>query len=104
MKRLLLLPLAMLTACDNSLQGRVHDIGDAIEHCRTYARKTLPNDVVISVDQLSTRENREYYEVFLNIQNRTRRGYAHCQIDMDGLIVDFTTPGFRQKGTGPFGL
>lgn len=97
-------PLFWLTAslfllgCGPSPRGDVHNLSDAIDHCRAYSRAVLAPGVDITLDHLSTRENREFYDVFLNIETRARRSYAHCRIDMSGLIVLHETPGFPKKG------
>jgi len=91
-----------ISGCDPSPQGDVHNLSDAIDHCRDYSRAVLAPNVDISLDHLSTRENREFYDVFLNVGTRERRSYAHCRIDMKGLIVLHETPGFPKKG-GAFG-
>ena len=90
-----------ISGCDKGLQGDVRDLGEAIEHCRQYSKKVLISDVVISVDQLSTREQGNVYKVFLNLDNQKQHGYASCEVDMSGLIVSYSAPGFN-KNTGAF--
>ncbi len=104
MKRWAVLTLSVLLAgCDfgASLQGNVRNLGDAIDHCRSYTRHVVIADTVISVDQLSTRQSRDFYEVYLNLDTKEKHGYSYCQIDMDGLIVQHSAPGFR-KNSGAF--
>ncbi|WP_430461298.1 hypothetical protein ACQUQU_00510 [Thalassolituus sp. LLYu03] len=98
--RLLSVPLALLllNSCSKGLQGDVHNLSDAIEHCRDYSRNVLDSDLEISLDQYSTRQSREFYDVYMNVESRVRKGYAHCKIDTAGLIVLFDAPGFRRKG------
>ncbi|MAD47224.1 MAG: hypothetical protein CMI02_08885 [Oceanospirillaceae bacterium] len=91
----------VISGCDQGLQGDVRDLGEAIQHCREYSKKVLISDVVISVDQLSTREQGGYYKVFLNLDNQHKHGYASCEVDMSGLIVNYSAPGFH-KNTGAF--
>lgn len=98
-KRLFLLatPL-LLMGCDPDPQGDVHNLSDAIDHCRGYTADILSPTIDISLDHLSTRESREFYDVFFNLETREKRSYAHCKVDMNGLIVQLDTPGFPKKG------
>lgn len=91
-----------LAGCSDGRQGKVRDLSDAIAHCREYSDKVLPNDVEISLDQFSTRQSREFYDVFLNAETRTKRTYVHCRITMSGYIDLYDTPGLRRKGGGAF--
>jgi len=99
---LILSLLLLISGCDQGLQGEnVRNLGDAIDHCRTYSRNVLIKDVVISLDQISTREQGGYYFIFLNLDTQEKHGFASCQVDMDGLIVSYSAPGFH-KNTGAF--
>jgi len=99
------LAIFALAGCSlqEGLQGDVRNLGDAINHCRDYTRNTLAGSPVISVDRLSTRESREYYDVFLNLDRQDKHGYVHCQVNMDGLIVEHSVNKYRKNKGGIFG-
>ncbi len=92
------LPLLLLSCSDPyPLQAKVRGLGDAINHCRGYTRHMLPPEAVISLDALSTREGRYFYDVFFSVTDGHDHGYVRCQIDMGGTIVNFDVRDFRQR-------
>ena len=95
---MLVLPL-WLVACSDPypMQAKVRDLGDAIEHCRGYTRYMLPPEAVLSLDALSTRQGRHFYDVFFSVRDNEHSGYVRCQIDMTGTIVLFKVRDYRQR-------
>ena len=57
----------------------------------------LPPEAVISLDALSTRQGKYFYDVFFSVRDHKDSGYVRCQIDMDGMIVYFKVRDFRQR-------
>lgn len=92
------LPL-WLAACSEPypMQRPVRDLGDAINHCRDYTKYMLPPEAVISLDSLSTRQGKYFYDVFFSVRDQKDSGYVRCQIDMEGMIVYFNVQGYRQR-------
>lgn len=90
----------MLAACSDPypMTAPVRGIGDAIDHCRQYSRHMLPQEAVISLDSLSTRESKHFYDVFFSVQDSNDSGYVRCQIDKKGTIVYFNIRDYRRKG------
>lgn len=88
-----------LAACSESypMQKPVHDLGAAINHCREYTQYMLPPEAVISLDALSTRQGKYFYDVFFSVRDHKESGYVRCQINMDGMIVYFKVRDFRQR-------
>ena len=97
-----LLSTGLLSACGQketfNLQGKAGDIGDAMEHCRAYMKHLLPNCTQVYIDSASSREAVEYYDIFLDLQDRTQDGYAQCRVNKRGLITYHAIREFRQKG------
>jgi hypothetical protein len=96
-----LLFTGLLTACGQkdpfNLQGREGDIGDAMEHCRAFMRHLLPSDAYVYIDSASSRETVEYFDIFLDLQDKTQEGYAQCRVSKRGLITYHAIRQFRQK-------
>lgn len=97
-----LLAIVLLPACGQkepfNLQGRPGDIGDAMEHCRAFMKHLLPGGTRVYIDSASSREAVEYYDIFLDLQDRTQDGYAQCRVNKRGLITYHAIREFRQKG------
>ncbi len=99
-RRVIMLALPLwLAACSESypMQKPVHDLGAAINHCREYTQYMLPPEAVISLDALSTRQGKYFYDVFFSVRDHKESGYVRCQINMDGMIVYFNVRDFRQR-------
>jgi len=98
----ILLLTGLLSACGQEkpfdLQGKAGGIGDAMEHCRAFMRHLLPDDAYVYIDSASSREATEYFDIFLDLQDRTQEGYAQCRVDKAGLIIYYVIREFRQKG------
>lgn len=92
---------AVLTGCSVEHYDRQgHDIrrlGDAINHCRNYTEFVLPAEARISVDRLSTREGRDYYDVYFDVSHGTHHGYVQCQVDFHGKITHHVVREFRRR-------
>lgn len=100
---LLLLAYIGLAACGlqkepSKLQGKVGDLGEAMEHCRTFIKHLLPNDVFISIDTASSRETSEHYDIFLDLHDKDQDGHAQCRVNKQGLIIYHAIRNFREKG------
>lgn len=100
---LLLLVSLSLTACGfqrdrSQLQGEVGDLGDAMEHCRRFVKNLLPAEVFVYIDTASSRENEEFYDIFLDLHDKDQDGYAQCRVDKKGLIIYHVIRDFREKG------
>ena len=80
------------------MQARVGDIGDAMEHCRGYISYVLDGDVMIHIDQISSREETEYYEIFLELQDVTQEGWAQCRVSKEGTIIYHKIRDFTRQG------
>ena len=80
------------------MQGKAGDIGDAMEHCRAFVKHLLPDGTYVYIDAASSRETTEYYDIFLDLQDRTQEGYAQCRVNKRGLITYHAIREFRQKG------
>lgn len=93
-----------LASClrDAERVANVRDIGDAINHCRNYTRSVLPDDTAISIDRLSTRENSEYYDVYLRVSDKNNHGWVRCQVAQDGYIYEHRVHGMRHEGPSIF--
>jgi hypothetical protein len=92
----------ILTACGQKqpfdLQGKPGDIGDAMEHCRAFMKHLLPDNTFIYIDSASSREAVEYFDIFLDLQDKTQDGFAQCRVNKRGLITYHAIREFRQKG------
>ncbi len=78
-------------------QGDVDTIGDAMSHCRQYTKEVLPEGTMIALDEWSSRETREYYDIYFDVSDATQTGYAKCRVDKMGLITYHGTRDFRTK-------
>ena len=79
------------------LQGDVDTIGDAMSHCRAYTIHSMPEGTRVSLDEYSSRETREYYDIYFDLTDATQSGYAKCRVDKSGLITYLGTRDFRKK-------
>lgn len=90
-----------LTGCSVEYYDRqgvdIRRLGDAINHCRGYTEFVLPPEVRISVDRLSTREGRDYYDVYFDVSDGTDHGYVQCQVDFRGKITHHVVRDFRRR-------
>ncbi|WP_157729698.1 hypothetical protein [Bacterioplanes sanyensis] len=78
----------MHTASEQALV--IRDMGDAMNECRRYTEERLTEVTGISIDRLSTRENNNEYDVYLNITDGHQRGYVQCQVSKkEGLGVTY---------------
>lgn len=104
-----IVPLFMLTICfalascglyrePYEMQGKVRDIGDAMEHCRGFIKYTLHDEAYIYIDSRSSRETVEHYDIFLDLQDSDQQGFAQCRVNKQGLITYHSIREFRQKG------
>jgi hypothetical protein len=93
--------IGVLSACSKkepySLQGKAGDIGDAMEHCRTFMRDILPDGSYVYIDSASSRETTEHFDIFLDLQDKTQEGYGQCRVNKQGLIIYHVIREFRQK-------
>ena len=97
-----LIALAMgCSACvkpnDFDLQGDVDTLGDAMSHCRAYTTHEMPQGTRISLDEYSSRETREYYDIYFDLSDSSQSGYAKCRVDKSGMITYLGTRDFRRK-------
>lgn len=82
---------------EHNPQGDVDTIGDAMSHCRQYTKAVLPEGTLIALDEWSSRETREYYDIYFDVSDSTQTGYAKCRVDKMGLITYHGTRDFRTK-------
>lgn len=95
-----------LTGCDyqgyqkdqSKLQGKVRDLGEAMEHCRRFMKHLLPDDVFVYVDTASSRETSEYYDIFLDLHDSSQNGDGQCRVNKKGLIIYHAIRNFSEKG------
>lgn len=96
----LALVVVLLTGCnqhDYNMQANVDTLGDAMSHCRGYTRFMLPDEARMSLDELSSRETPEYYDIFFDVSDASESGHAKCRVDKTGLIIFYQTYGYRQR-------
>jgi len=96
----LILAATFLSGCNQvqyDPQGDVDTLGDAMSHCRAYTKAVLPQGTRIALDELSSRETREYYEIFFDVSDANQTGYAKCRVDKYGLITYHGTRDFRTR-------
>lgn len=79
------------------LQGDVDTLGDAMSHCRAYTTHEMPEGTRISLDEYSSRETHEYYDIYFDLSDSHQSGYAKCRVDKNGLITYLGTRDFRRK-------
>ena len=79
------------------MQGKAGDIGDAMEHCRAYTEYVLPNDAYVYIDNASSRETNEHFDIFLELQDNDQEGYAQCRVNKRGLITYHSIREFTLK-------
>lgn len=98
----LLLSAMYLSGCGQrgsfNLQGKAGDIGDAMEHCRAFMNHLLPDGTFIYIDSASSREADDFFDIFLDIHDKTQEGFAQCRVNKRGLITYHAIREFRQKG------
>ncbi|ASP38691.1 hypothetical protein CHH28_08360 [Bacterioplanes sanyensis] len=101
---LTLIVITALTGCgrDPERMANIRDLGDAINHCRNYTRQVLPDDTAIAIDRLSTRENTEFYDVYLRVSDKDHNGWVRCQVTQDGYIDEHRVYGMRHEGPSIF--
>jgi len=105
---LLMSGILLLTGCardegyPTQAASGIRNLGEAINHCREYTEYHVDGNPVISLDRLSTRRDGNFYEVYLNLDNKKESGWAHCRITMKGDIRVHRVYGFN-KGGGFFG-
>lgn len=92
-----------LTACgfqnqSFDMQGKAGDIGDAMEHCRKFMTYLIPENAYVYIDEASSRETEEYYDIFLDIHDDKESGYGQCRVDKKGMIIYHVIREFRQQG------
>jgi hypothetical protein len=80
------------------LQGKAGDIGDAMEHCRSFIKYTLHDGAYIYIDSRSSRETEGYFDIFLHLQDSDQEGSAQCQVNKKGLIMYHSIREFDKKG------
>lgn len=80
------------------LQGKAGDIGDAMEHCREFINYLLPDDAYVYIDTASSREEVDFFDIFLDIHDKNQTGYAQCRVNKRGLITYHSIREFHQKG------
>ncbi|MGK0247438.1 MAG: hypothetical protein ACI910_000160 [Oleispira sp.] len=80
------------------LQSKAGDIGDAMEHCRGFIKYTLHEKAYIYVDSRSSRETKEYYDIFLHLQDSEQEGFAQCRVNKQGLITYHSIREFGGRG------
>ncbi len=80
------------------MQGQVGDIGDAMEHCRRFMTHLLPADSYIYIDQASSRETEDHYDIFLDLHNHYEDGYGQCRVNKKGLIIYHVIRDFNERG------
>ena len=101
-KRLwLILTLVMLAACSREpyiMQAEVREMGDAMEHCKGFMKHLLPDDAQIHIDDRSSRETVEHYDVYFKLYDAKQEGWSMCRVNMAGLITYQAVHEFRQKG------
>jgi hypothetical protein len=81
----ILLACMVLASCrlykeQYEMQGQAGDIGDAMEHCKGYIKYVLPNDAYVYIDQASSRETSEHFDIFLELLDNDQEGYAQCRL------------------------
>lgn len=79
------------------MQTSVGDIGDAMEHCRGFMYFLTEQGTQVSIDNLSSRETSEHYDIFLDLSDSKQSGYAQCRVDMQGKIIYHVMRNFRRK-------
>lgn len=102
-KPLIVMAIAVsLCACTNkepyNLQGKAGDIGDAMEHCRAFINYLLPDEAFVYIDSASSREEVDFFDIFLDLHDSKQEGYAQCRVNKRGLITYHSIREFRQKG------
>ena len=80
-----------------NLQGKAGDIADAMEHCRALMEFNLHEGTYIYFDTASSRETTEFFEIFLYLQDSTQEGFAHCQVNKQGLITGYAVRDFAEE-------
>jgi hypothetical protein len=80
------------------LQGKVGDIGDAMEHCRGFIKYILHDEAYIYIDSMSSRETKDYFDIFLHLQDSDQEGFAQCRVNKQGLITYHSIREFSKKG------
>ena len=80
-----------------NLQGKAGDIADAMEHCRALMEFNLHEGTYIYFDTASSRETTEFFEIFLHLQDSTQEGFAHCQVNKQGLITGYAVRDFAEE-------
>lgn len=100
---LLVMVMVVLTAAclkkeEYNLQGKAGDIGDAMEHCRAFINYLLPDEAFVYIDTASSREEVEFFDIFLDLHDSKQEGFAQCRVNKRGLITYHSIREFRQKG------
>ena len=88
---------ACMNSNDFNLQGDVDTLGDAISHCRAYTTPEMPPGTRIALDEFSSRETHEYYDIYFDVSDSSQSGYAKCRVDKSGLITYLGTRDFHRK-------
>lgn len=103
-KALSLLLLAfMLNSCSDmferfDMRADVQEIGDAMAHCKRFMEHILAADVQVFIDEKSTRETVEHYDIYLLLYDAEQEGWAQCRVNHRGEIIFHAIRDFEQKG------
>ena len=81
------------------LQGKAGGIGDAMEHCRAFIEYTLHDEAYVYIESRSSRETKEYFDIFLTVQDSDQEGHAQCRVNKQGLITYHSIRNFNVKGS-----
>ena len=81
-----------------NMKAEVSGIGDAMEHCQAFMEHLLTEDVQVFVDEKSTRETVEHYDVYFHLYDEKQEGWAQCRVNMRGEITYHSIRDFRIKG------
>lgn len=94
---LVLLCSACMKKNKYEMQADVDDLGDAMSHCRGYTQFLMPKGTLITLDEWSSRETLQYYDVFFELTDSKQTGYAKCRVNKTGLITYHGTRDFRRQ-------
>jgi len=100
---LLLLLTILLNSCSElferfEMRADVAEIGDAMEHCKSFMEHILSEDVQVFIDEKSTRETVEHYDIYLLLYDAEQEGWAQCRVNHRGEIIFHAIRDFQEKG------